>query len=256
MAINLDKMRNKLTSEQSRGQGRTSQFWRPADGDQNIRIVPTADGDPFTEFWFHYNVGKNAGFLSPKKNFGEDDPLDAFVRQLFNEGTEDSIKMAKNLMARQRFFSPIIVRGEEEKGVRLWGYGKQVYTQLLELVLNPEYGDITDPEAGTDLVLNYGKPAGMSFPQTKIMPSRRTSEICKDITSEECATLLESVPDFASVFDRKTPEDVQRMLDEYLSDDESAEELSSETTRYGSDTTTTSQTNASSVESAFQDLIG
>tara|TARA_A200000159_G_scaffold151250_1_gene161246 strand:- start:1242 stop:2015 length:774 start_codon:yes stop_codon:yes gene_type:complete len=256
MAINLDKMRNKLTQVQSRGQSRTSQFWRPSDGDQSIRIVPTADGDPFKEFWFHYNVGKNAGFLSPKKNFGEDDPLDAFVRQLFNEGTEESIKMAKNLMARQRFFSPIIVRGEEEKGVRLWGYGKQVYTQLLELVLNPEYGDITDPESGTDLVLNYGKPAGMAFPQTKIMPSRRTSEICKDITSEECVTLLESVPDFTTVFDRKSPEDVQRMLDEYLSDDESAEELSSETTRYGSDTTTTSQTNASSVESAFQDLIG
>ena len=256
MAINLDKMRNKLSSIQNRGQSRTSQFWRPADGDQSIRIVPTPDGDPFKEFWFHYNVGKNAGFLSPKKNFGEDDPLDAFVRQLFNEGTEESIKMAKNLMARQRFFSPIIVRGEEDKGVRLWGYGKQVYTQLLELVLNPEYGDITDPESGTDLVLNYGKPAGMAFPQTKIMPSRRTSEICKDITAEECAALLDSVPDFGTVFERKTPEDVQRMLDEYLSDDESAEELSSETTRYGSDTTTTSQTNASSVESAFQDLIG
>ena len=256
MAINLDKMRNKLSSIQNRGGSRTSQFWRPTDGDQSIRIVPTPDGDPFKEFWFHYNVGKNAGFLSPKKNFGEDDPLDAFVRQLFNEGTEESIKMAKNLMARQRFFSPIIVRGEEDKGVRLWGYGKQVYTQLLELVLNPEYGDITVPESGTDLVLNYGKPAGMAFPQTKIMPSRRTSEICKDITPEECAALLDSVPDFGTVFERKTPEDVQRMLDEYLSDDESAEELSSETTRYGSDTTTTSQTNASSVESAFQDLIG
>ena len=254
MAINLDKMRNKLSSIQNRGEKRTSQFWRPADGDQSIRIVPTADGDPFKEFWFHYNVGKNAGFLSPKKNFGEDDPLDAFVRQLFNEGTEDSIKMAKNLMARQRFFSPVIVRGEEDQGVRLWGYGKQVYTQLLELVLNPEYGDITDPETGTDLVLNYGKPAGMAYPQTKIMPSRRTSQICKDISPEECANLLESVPDFTTVFERKTPEDVQRMLDEYLSDDESAEELSSETTRYGNDTT--SQTSASSVESAFQDLIG
>ena len=254
MAINLDKMRGKLSAIQNRGEKRTSQFWRPADGDQSIRIVPTADGDPFKEFWFHYNVGKNAGFLSPKKNFGEDDPLDAFVRQLFNEGTEDSIKMAKNLMARQRFFSPIIVRGEEDQGVRLWGYGKQVYTQLLELVLNPEYGDITDPETGTDLVLNYGKPAGMAFPQTKIMPSRRTSQICKDISPEECANLLDSVPDFTTVFERKTPEDVQRMLDEYLADDDSAEELSSETTRYGNDTT--SQTSASSVESAFQDLIG
>lgn len=253
MAINLDKMRAKLSAVQNRGEKRTSQFWRPEDGDQMIRIVPTPDGDPFKEFWFHYNVGKNAGFLSPKKNFGEDDPLDAFVRQLFNEGTEDSIKMAKNLMARQRFFSPIIVRGKEDEGVKIWGYGKQVYTQLLELVLDPEYGDISDPEAGTDLVLNYGKPAGMSFPQTKIRASRKTSAICQDITPDECAELLESVPDFGALFERKTPEDVQRMLDEYLSDDESAEEFSSETTRYGD---TSSQTTANSVESAFQDLLG
>ena len=70
MAIDMSKMKAKLNSVQSRGQARTSQFWRPSDGDQTIRIVPTADGDPFKEFWFHYNVGKNAGFLSPKKNFG------------------------------------------------------------------------------------------------------------------------------------------------------------------------------------------
>ena len=149
MAIDMKKMRAKLAAAQNRGSGRTSQFWRPQDGDQTVRIVPTADGDPFKENWFHYNLGKNAGFLSPKKNFGEDDPLDSFVRQLFNEGTDESIKMAKNLMARQRFFAPVIVRGEETKGVRIWGFGKTVYEQLLNLVLNPEYGDITDPETGT-----------------------------------------------------------------------------------------------------------
>ena len=254
MAIDMSKMRGKLNAVQNRGANRTSQFWRPSDGDQTIRIVPTADGDPFKEFWFHYNVGKNAGFLSPKKNFGTDDPLDSFVRQLFNEGTEESIKMAKNLMARQRFFSPVIVRGEEDKGVRIWGYGKTVYEQLLNLVLNPEYGDITDPDSGTDLMLNYGKPAGAAFPQTKLMPSRRTSAICPDITPEACAELLESIPDFGTLFERKSPEDVQRMLDEYLTDDESAEEMSTETNRYGN---TTSQTdNANSVESAFNELLG
>ena len=254
MAIDMSKMKSKLNSVQNRGQSRTSQFWRPTDGDQTIRIVPTADGDPFKEYWFHYNVGKNSGFLSPKKNFGEDDPLDSFVRQLFNEGTEESIKMAKNLMARQRFFSPVIVRGEEDKGVRIWGYGKTVYEQLLNLVLNPEYGDITDPQSGTDLQLNYGKPAGAAFPQTKLMPSRRTSAICPDISEAECAELLESIPDFSTLFEKKSSEDVQRMLDEYLADDESAEDMSTETNRYGN--TTTSQTTANSVESAFSELLG
>jgi hypothetical protein len=254
MAINMNKMKNKLQSVQNRGSARTSQFWRPSDGDQTIRIVPTSDGDPFKEYWFHYNVGKNSGFLSPKKNFGEDDPLDAFVRQLFNEGTDESIKMAKNLMARQRFFSPVIVRGEEDKGIRIWGYGKTVYEQLLNLVLNPEYGDITDPENGTDLMLNYGKPAGAQFPQTKLMPSRRTTAICPDITSEECVKLLDSIPEFGTLFERKTPEDVQRMLDEYLTDDESAEEMSTETNRYGN--TTSQNDTATSVESAFSELLG
>jgi len=145
MAIDLKKMRNKL--DKLEGKGRTqSVFWKPQDGDQTIRILPMPDGDPFREMWFHYNLGENRGFLSPKKNFGEDDPLDAFVRKLFNDAGDDDIKMAKNLMARQRFFSPVIVRGEEDKGVRLWGYGKMAYKELVTLALNPDYDDITDPE--------------------------------------------------------------------------------------------------------------
>ena len=174
MAIDLTKMRNKLDKLEGKGRSQ-SVFWKPQDGDQTVRILPMPDGDPFREMWFHYNLGENRGFLSPKKNFGEDDPLDSFVRKLFNEGTEDSMKMAKNLMARQRFFSPVIVRGEEDKGVRLWGYGKMAYKELVTLALNPDYDDITDPESGTDLVINYGKPPGASFPKTSITPRRRSS---------------------------------------------------------------------------------
>ena len=71
MAIDLKKMRNKL--DKLEGKGRTqSVFWKPQDGDQTIRILPMPDGDPFREMWFHYNLGENRGFLSPKKNFGED----------------------------------------------------------------------------------------------------------------------------------------------------------------------------------------
>ena len=89
-------------------------FGVPQDGEQTIRIVPTQDGDPFKDYWFHYNVGDNPGFLSPKRNFGEDCPLDSFVRQLWQEGTDDSKRMAKKLSARQRFFAPVVVRGEED----------------------------------------------------------------------------------------------------------------------------------------------
>ena len=62
----------------------------------------------------------------------------------------------------------------------MWGFGKMAYQQLLELILNPDYGDITDTEDGTDLVIKYEKPAGASFPKTTITPRRRTGPLCDD----------------------------------------------------------------------------
>tara|TARA_R100000152_G_C6714335_1_gene141386 strand:+ start:104 stop:856 length:753 start_codon:yes stop_codon:yes gene_type:complete len=250
MSIDMKKMRDKLNALQNRGQGNNkNNFWRPQDGETTIRIVPTEDGDPFKEFWFHYNLGNNPGFLSPKRNFGEDDPLDSFVRSLFNEGTEDSVKMAKNLMARQRFFTPVVVRGEEDQGVRVWGFGKMAYQELLSLVLNPDYGDITDTEEGTDLVITYGKPPGAQFPQTSITPRRRSSGLAK--TKKETKELLDQVPDFVELFERKTPEQVQNMLDEFLLGDDNAEENSTETTKYESESD-----QATSVDDAFAEFLG
>ena len=226
MALDMEKMRAKAAALQNKGGGKDV-FWRPQDGETTIRIVPTADGDPFKEYWFHYNVGKNAGFLSPKKNFGEDDPLDSFVRQLWNEGSEESVKMAKSLSARQRFFAPVLVRGEEDKGVRIWGFGKTAYAELLNLVLNPDYGDITDIEDGTDLVINYGKPPGAQFPQTSITPRRRSSALLDE--SDAGASLLDQIPDFTTLFERKTPAQVQAMLDEFLLGEEAEAETQADT---------------------------
>tara|TARA_B100000287_G_scaffold430664_1_gene486347 strand:- start:158 stop:898 length:741 start_codon:yes stop_codon:yes gene_type:complete len=244
MGIDFEKMKAKRDAVENRD-SRKSVFWRPEDGEQTIRILPTSDGDPFKQYWFHYNLGKNPGFLSPKKNFGEDDPLDAFVRQLYKDGSDESVKMAKNLSARQRFFSPVLVRGEEEEGVRLWGYGKTAYKELLNLVLNPEYGDITDVSEGTDLVINYGKPVGAQFPQTTITPRRRPSKLAE--TEDKVGALLDQIPDYNDVFERKTPDQVQVMLDEFLLDEGDAEDVSSESQRYESP--------KSAVDQAFDELL-
>ena len=245
----MSRMKDKLNKIQKRGSN-SEIFWKPKDGEQTIRILPTSDGDPFKEYWFHYNLGSNAAFLSPKKNYGEDCPLDSFVRSLYNEGTEDSIKMAKKLSARQRFFSPVVVRGEEDKGVRLWGYGKMAYQELLGLVLNPDYGDITDVEDGTDLVINYGKPVGAQFPQTNITPRRRSSPLTE--TNELTNKFLEDIPDPDDVFDKKTADQVQAMLDEYLltADEYSSEDVVSSTN------SSADSSEKNSVDAAFKELLG
>ncbi len=44
MAIDLEKMKAKLNKLQNKGSQDTV-FWRPEDGEQTIRIVPTPDGE-------------------------------------------------------------------------------------------------------------------------------------------------------------------------------------------------------------------
>jgi hypothetical protein len=171
-----------------------------------------------------------------------------FLASCTKDGDDESVKMAKELTARQRFFSPVIVRGEESLGVKVWGYGKMAYETLLSLVLNPDYGDITDIESGTDLDLNYGKAPGQSFPQTKLTPKRNTSPVCTDATPEECKEILDNVPDFSTLFEKKSTAEVQAFLSEHLSTDGSAESSSKETTKYNA-------TGQQSVKEQFNDLL-
>jgi hypothetical protein len=237
MALNLEAMRQKLSNSQNRTTGNKNDTkWRPKEGDQTIRILPTADGDPFKEFHFHYNVGRNPGILCPKKNYGEHCPICDFASQLWREGVDSNSDQSKNaakkLFARKRYYSPILIRGSETDGVKVWAYGKTAYETLLGYVLDPDYGDITDPETGTDLVLNYNVPGTPgSFPKTQLKPRRRPSVLCDDAIAS-CDDLLESVPDIEAQFTKLSSEDIQAIMNEFLSTDSSSETSSSETIKY------------------------
>ena len=254
MGINLDKMKAKLENSRNGGRAKTNNTkWRPSEGDQTIRLLPTEDGDPFKEFHFHYNIGKNPGILCPRRNYNEPCPICDLASSLWRDGVEnnsdESKKEAKKMFARKRYYSPIIVRGEESDGVKVWAYGKTAYETLLGYVLDPDYGDITDPETGTDIVLNYNVPGTPgSFPKTTLKPRRRPSVLCDDMV-DDCAQLLDSVPDIEALFDRKTGDEIQAILDEYLSSDTSSEMSSKETHKYGNNT-------RNKVDRAFQSLMG
>ena len=235
MPINLDAMRAKLEQSKNGGKpsGSKSTMWRPQAGAQHIRILPTADGDPFREFHFHYNVGKNPGIYCSKRNDGGECPICDFASKLWRDGVANDDQNLKNeakkLFARKRYYSPVLVRGNESEGVKIWAYGKTAYETLLGYVLDPDYGDITDPQTGTDMKLTYTIPGTPgSFPKTALQPRRRPSVLCDDAIAD-CQDLLDSVPNIDNLFEVKTVEEVQALLDGYLSSDTSAESSSSET---------------------------
>lgn len=218
MVLDLNKMKQKLQISENGGRPKEeSIFWRPQEGDQDIRVLPTEDGDPFKVFHFHYNLGEasRGGVLCPKRQFGENCPICDFASKLWQEGTEESKKMAKSLFVRQRFFSPVVVRGGDALQVKLWGYSKTIYETLLGLVLNPDYGDITDVDTGVDLTLGYTLPKTKgAFPQTSLVPKRNSSPLSKD--KKIVKEVLDSIPDIESQFQRKSASDVQAILESFL----------------------------------------
>ena len=244
MGIDIKKMRQKLADLHNRGGKGGARFWKPSEGENVVRIIPTKDGDPFKHFHFHYNVGEKTGILCPKKNFGDECPVCDFVSKLYNDGDDDSIQMARKLVAKSRFFSPVVVRGEDAEGVKVWGYSKTVYENLLQLVLNPDYGDITDPNNGTDLVLTYGKAPGAMYPSTNITARRKTTAISAD--SDQMSEYLDSEPDFDNLFEVKSKEDVSAILDRFLlgGNSDTSEGV-----------VVTNKTGGTDVDTAFKDLL-
>ena len=247
----MELMRKKLAALRGEGTNEQSVWFKPDEGDQDIRIVPTPDGDPLKEMYFHYNVGEHrGGIVCTKRNYGEQCPICEFASQLWREGVDqnddESKKLAKSLFVRARYFSPVLLRGREEEGIKVYGYGKRAYENLLGYILDPDYGDITDPLEGTDISLTYTKPtAPGAYPQTSLKMRRNTSALLED--KEAIPALLDSMPDIDSLFERHTPEQIDAILDEQLAGNGSAESRSKETTKYGN--------GKSDVDRAFDELM-
>ena len=256
MGIDVKKMKAKLDALNNKSTGNKTNFFSPKEGNTyTVRVVPTPDGDPFKEYWFHYEVGKQGGFLCPKKNFGDTCAVCEFANKLYREKTEESAKMGKKFLPRQRFFSPVLVRGEESEGVKVWGYGKTAYQDLINLVLNPDYGDITDPEEGRDLTLATAKNSGQSFPTTKITARVKTTKLCQG-SPEDCRQILDSIPDFDKLHQRKTSEEVASILDSHLAGDtdDEVESDSKETVKFGAKPIAKPTKKSNPVDDAFAEL--
>ena len=218
MGIDISAMKKKLDKLNNKGKSSSeSAFWKPEDGIHEVRVLPTPDGDPFKEFWFHYNVGSQS-VMCPKRNFGEDCPVCEFATKLFKSGEPDSVAAAKDLFVRQRFLSPILVRGSEKDGVKVWSYSKTVYEELLKTVLDPDFGDITDTDNGFDLKVDKGKKNGARYSTMTVKPKPKSTPMCKGLGSQECKELLDSVPDLTTIFTRMSTAEVQVALDKHLAE--------------------------------------
>lgn len=186
MAINLDAIRNKLQQMQQSNTGsggsKSSEFiWKPTVGKTQVRIVPYMfdKNNPFQELYFHYEIGKRT-MVSPI-SFGRPDPIVEFSDKLKKSKDKDDFKLAKKIEPKFRVYVPVIIRGLEHEGVKFWSFGKQIYTELLSIISDPDYGDITDLMNGRDITVEYiaAEKEG-AFPTTTVRVKPNTSPATSD----------------------------------------------------------------------------
>ena len=263
--MDMNAIKNRLNQLQSTTSTKDN-FWKPEPGKQVVRVVPYKHNkdNPFIELFFHYNLGNNKTYLSPA-SFGKPDPVAEFADKLKSTGNKDEWIQGKRLEPKMRTFAPVIVRGRESEGVKFWGFGKTVYQELLGVIADPDYGDITDATNGRDIMIERQTPAeaGNQYGKTTVRVKPNQTAMTDDSTLME--SLLTNQSDLTELYTEPSYDDLKEALQNYLnpSDEDTTETTTTSngvtastapTTNTGASTTTDTK-KTENVEDAFDQLF-
>lgn len=170
-------------------------IWKPEEGENLIRMVPNQyqEDTPFIKLCFHYqftanvnNEERNVTYISPI-NFDKPDPIVELSERLKASGDKKLWGKGKSLEPKARTYVTIIVRGKEEEGVKYWGFGVQIFDQLVTAMdeLDSAGETITDLLNGYDIKVDFipaeksskVSPDGRKFPETSIIVKRKSSPV-------------------------------------------------------------------------------
>jgi hypothetical protein len=249
--MDLDAIKSKLNQLQSQT-STTENFWKPEPGNQVVRIVPYKHNkdNPFIELYFHYNLG-NKTYLSPV-SFGRPDPVQEFADKLKSTGDKDEWIQGKRLEPKMRTFVPVVVRGREDEGVKFWGFGKTVYQELLSVIADPDYGDITDPLTGRDIGIERQTPAeaGNQYGKTTVRVKPNQTPITDDKKLLE--SIFENQADVTELYTEPSYDELKEALAVYLNP---TDETDTTTTTNGVAATTAPTTNVGTTKTAKTDDV-
>ena len=215
MAIDLEAIRKRVAELSGVKKTSSIQMWKPGLGEHKVRCLPwpnAAEGQPFAERWFYY-IGENSGILAPNQ-FGKPDPINDLIRKLYSSGSADDRALAKKLSPKMRCYAPVIVRGEEDKGVQIWAFGKIVYQRMLGFFLDEEVGDILSPTDGFDLKVTISKAPGKQFNDTMVDPARRPTKLHEDAALSK--KWLDSIPNLDDMYRLKNTQEIEAVLNNWL----------------------------------------
>jgi len=228
--MDLSKIKNRLESLQQKPGAKKEKvdyskiFWKPKVGKHQVRIVPSKfdKANPFKEVFIHYGFAKYPIFALT--NWDESDPIVEFTKKLRSTSDKENWSLAKKLDPKMRIFAPVIVRGEEDMGVRLWEFGKEIYMQLLGIAEDEDYGDYTDVTEGRDFNVEAveAEVAGRKGIKCTIRVKPKTTPLSDD--AKQAELWLTEQPSILEINKKHSYEEIKTTLQNWLNpEDESGE---------------------------------
>ena len=224
--MDINAIKQRLSSLQSSGAKKekvdySKYYWKPkAEGKYQIRVVPSVlnKSNPFQEVFVHYGFSKFP--IYALTNWGEKDPIVEFAKSLRTTSEKENWQLAKKLDPKMRVFAPVVVRGEEEKGVRLWEFGKEIYMQLLGIAEDEDYGDFTDISEGRDFTVDVvtGDIGGRQGLKSSIRVKPKTSPLGSD--KETIKMWLTDQPNVLELQRKTAFDDLKTILANFLNPEE------------------------------------
>ena len=238
--MDISAIKAKLNSLQQSGSKNkekidyTKVYWKPKAENvkYQIRFVPSKldKKNPFKEIFVHYGFSKFPTLAL--SNWGEKDPIIEFAKQLRKTDDKENWKLAKKLDPKMRVYAPVIVRGEEDKGVRLWEFGKEIYLQLLGIAEDEDYGDYTDINDGRDFTVEavMGDIGGRQGLKSSIRVKPKTTPLSTNKADIE--NWLENQPDVLEIQRKMDFDALKEVLQNWLAPKEN-DEVATETEEDG-----------------------
>jgi hypothetical protein len=166
-------------------------MFKPADGDNCIRIVPPTwkKAEHYgLDIYVHYGVGADRGtYLCLHKHKGEPDPIHEAYLEAKNEYSEDEKnedlkKLVKELEAKRRVLVYLIDRDRPKEGIMAWAMPWTLDRDIVQVMQDKRTGEvlpIDDPEEGYDV--QFTKKGSKNLTEyTGVAIARRSSPLDND----------------------------------------------------------------------------
>ena len=184
-------------------QGASASFWVPKVGTNLVRILPPKEdiGYFFTETYVHF-IPNETPFRC-LKGTEKGCPVCELVDKLRKSDNPEDLEIARRMSAKRRYLMNIIDMDDIDSGVQVYSCGREVLRQLLTYFADPDWGDLTDPDNGYDVVI---EKSGTGLHTSYVVRAR------KKATPLEDKTVLTKLADLSKVVTTYTAEEIKNKL--------------------------------------------